>query len=51
MMEAIPSFELSVLTRATRRNVPEDGSLLDVGGSSGGGEYFQFDNLVSLSGL
>jgi hypothetical protein len=27
MMEAIRSFETSVLTRATRRNIPEDSPL------------------------
>jgi hypothetical protein len=27
MMEAISSFEMSVLTRATQRNIPEDGVL------------------------
>jgi hypothetical protein len=29
MMEAILSFETTLLTRATRRNIPEDGILLD----------------------
>jgi hypothetical protein len=27
MMEAMPSFETSVLTTATRHNIPEDGYL------------------------
>jgi hypothetical protein len=27
MMEEIDSFEMSVLTRVTRRNIPEDGIL------------------------
>jgi hypothetical protein len=30
MMEAIPSSETSVLTRVTRRNIPEDGIFVSV---------------------